>query len=101
MKRRTFIKSLCGLVAGVPFVDPSRIFPATETIKETYEHRLVTKPVEVEVRWHTESAACLRSQLNAEAEEELTQALAEEIMKEIDAEVMRDLRWTVQKRWAY
>jgi len=103
MRRRDFLKTLMGAAAAIVVPVPA----SSPVIKETY-HRHVKKPVTVEVEtrrirvWSYEAAQDLRSIHNLNAEKELAAVMAEEINKEIDAEVIAECkRWRVRKRWNY
>jgi len=92
MKRRSFLKAMLGavLVPAIPVPTVKAITVHTET--------KALKSV-----WSFEAQQDLRAMHNLDAEMELTKILADEINKEIDAEVMSDLRkkkWRVQNRWA-
>lgn len=51
--------------------------------------------------WTYEAAQDMRAWMNQDAVDELTKILAEEINKEIDNEVLRDLRDMAEKPWGF
>ena len=100
MKRRTFLKMLFGAAAAA-VAAPVIAEPVEDSVpfKKLPANTIQTRPVEVEVetrrlkaRWTMEAQEDLRSMHNLEAERELTQVLADEINKEIDAEVLASIR---------
>lgn len=51
--------------------------------------------------WTYEAAQDMRAWMNQDVEDELTKALADEINKEIDNEILNDLREAAEKPWGF
>jgi hypothetical protein len=94
MKRRTFLKALCGAAAAAvaaPIVCKAVVakevldpVPFEELPIDDYQ----VFPVKSRATWSKECAQDLRAMHNIDAEKELTALLSKEINKEIDQEVL-------------
>jgi len=79
MNRRSFFKSIAAIAVAAAIPTPEKKPEKKVQSRQT-------------AYWSREAAADLRAMHNIEAENELTALLAEEISREIDKEVLKDLR---------
>jgi len=84
MNRRSFLKRIAGAVAAAVAL-PIAAVSVLETNPVVVENR------KLKARWTMEAAQDLRAMHNLAAEGELRKIMSDQVIKEIDAEIMRSL----------